>query len=119
MFMLDLDTLLLAVVGGLSVVALLVLLVWAFKAFFGGSSTPSFLKSRERRLEVVETAPIDAHRKLVLLRRDNVEYLMVTGGPVDVVIETGIRLRPYPEAPMEDVRLARSEARPFPVYGRV
>jgi hypothetical protein len=44
MFMLDLDTLLLAVVGGLSVVALLVLLVWAFKAFFGGSSTPSFLK---------------------------------------------------------------------------
>jgi hypothetical protein len=44
---------------------------------------------------------------------------MVTGGPVDVVIETGIRLRPYPEAPMEDVRLARSEARPFPVYGRV
>jgi hypothetical protein len=27
---------------------------------------------------------------LVLVRRDNVEHLIMTGGPVDVVIETGI-----------------------------
>ena len=33
---------------------------------------------------------IDAKRRLVLIRRDNVEHLVMTGGPVDIVIESGI-----------------------------
>ena len=33
---------------------------------------------------------MDARRRLVLIRRDDVEHLIMTGGPVDVVIETGI-----------------------------
>lgn len=43
-----------------------------------------------RRLEVVEQTSIDGRRRLVLIRRDDVEHLVMTGGPVDVVIETGI-----------------------------
>ena len=43
-----------------------------------------------RRLDVVDQANVDGRRKLVLIRRDNVEHLIMTGGPVDVVIETGI-----------------------------
>lgn len=42
------------------------------------------------RIEVIEVAPFDAKRRLVLIRRDNVEHLVLTGGPVDVVIENGI-----------------------------
>lgn len=42
------------------------------------------------RVEVIEDAPFDAKRRLVLVRRDDVEHLILTGGPVDVVIETGI-----------------------------
>ena len=42
------------------------------------------------RIEVMEQAYIDGKRKLVLIRRDEVEHLIMTGGPVDVVIETGI-----------------------------
>ena len=44
----------------------------------------------ERRLEIVEHASLDGRRKLVLIRRDDVEHLLMTGGPVDVVVETGI-----------------------------
>jgi hypothetical protein len=44
----------------------------------------------ERRLDVVEQSNIDGRRRLILIRRDDVEHLIMTGGPVDVVIETGI-----------------------------
>lgn len=53
----------------------------------------------ERRLDVVEQMTIDARRKLVIVRRDDVEHLIMTGGPVDVVIETGIGERPQRAAP--------------------
>jgi len=42
------------------------------------------------RIVVIEQAVIDAKRKLVLVRRDDVEHLIMTGGPVDIVIESGI-----------------------------
>ncbi len=61
----------------------------------GGSSV--FGNRNERRLDVVEQSSIDGRRRLVLIRRDNVEHLIMTGGPVDVVIETNIsdrRTRP-------------------------
>ena len=48
----------------------------------------------EPRLGVSEQATVDSRRKLVLVRRDDVEHLIMTGGPVDVVIETGIVPRP-------------------------
>jgi flagellar protein FliO/FliZ len=44
----------------------------------------------EKRLGVVEQTSVDNRRKLLLVRRDGVEHLILTGGPVDVVIETGI-----------------------------
>ena len=44
----------------------------------------------EKRLDVVEQTNLDGKRRLFLIRRDGVEHLIMTGGPVDVVIETGI-----------------------------
>jgi flagellar protein FliO/FliZ len=59
----------------------------------GGSSM--FFKSKdEPRIEVVEHTSLDSKRRLVLIRRDDVEHLIMTGGPVDVVIETGIGAEP-------------------------
>ena len=56
-----------------------------------GSLTTAFFSPKpERRLEVVDQANVDGRRRLVLIRRDEVEHLIMTGGPVDVVIETGI-----------------------------
>ena len=44
----------------------------------------------EPRLSVTEQANVDGRRKLLLIRRDDVEHLIMTGGPVDMVIETNI-----------------------------
>ena len=49
-----------------------------------------FRQKAEPRLGVVEQATVDARRRLLLIRRDGVEHLIMTGGPVDVLIETGI-----------------------------
>jgi flagellar protein FliO/FliZ len=44
----------------------------------------------EKRIDVIEQFNVDGRRRLLLVRRDDVEHLIMTGGPVDVVIETGI-----------------------------
>jgi hypothetical protein len=117
--MLDLNTLILAVAATLFVIAIGALLVWAFRTFFGGRSSPhGFLRPRDRRLGVVETASVDQRRKLVLIRRDDVEHLIITGGPVDMVVETGIRGRPHLEAPLEDVIIAKSDIRQAPSFSK-
>ena len=45
---------------------------------------------RGRRLSVVEIAPIDARRRLVLVRRDDVEHLILLGANSEILIEDGI-----------------------------
>jgi hypothetical protein len=86
----------------LAVLALLSAGIAVFLRAYLGGTTPTALFFRpksERRLEVVDHASIDGRRKLLLIRRDDVEHLLMTGGPVDVVIETGIATqRPVPEA---------------------
>lgn len=59
----------------------------------GGSGAGLFGSRGERRLDVVEQSSVDGRRRLVLVRRDDVEHLIMTGGPVDVVIETNIQPR--------------------------
>jgi|SRR5580700_4207228 hypothetical protein len=44
-------------------------------------------RGRRARLAVVEAANVDGRRKLVLIRRDNLEHLVLIGGPSDVLIE--------------------------------
>jgi flagellar protein FliO/FliZ len=48
----------------------------------------------ERRLSLVEVAPLDARRRLVLVRRDGVEHLLLLGTERDLVIESGITVAP-------------------------
>jgi flagellar protein FliO/FliZ len=113
------DTLILGVAALLFAVALIALLVWAFKTFFGKSSAAQLRKSREKRLGVVETAAVDAKRTLYLIRRDDVEHLVIIGGPVDVLVETGIKGRPHHlNPPHDDVIIAKTEVRPPPDYGQ-
>ena len=47
-------------------------------------------RSRQPRLGIVDVYDLDRQRQLILLRRDNVEHLLLIGGPNDVVIETNI-----------------------------
>jgi hypothetical protein len=96
---------LLVVIAGLIVVAVLLVRGYLKTGTVSGSlsglssaATMFFRPRPERRLEVVDQASVDARRRLVLIRRDDVEHLIMTGGPVDVVIETGIGPRAVHEA---------------------
>jgi flagellar protein FliO/FliZ len=114
----EFDTLILGVATVLFAIALAALMVWAFRAFFGSSSPSTFLKTREKRLGVVETASVDSKRKLFLVRRDDVEHLVLIGGPVDIVVEAGIKGHPHLGPPHDDVIIAKTEARPPADYGK-
>lgn len=47
-------------------------------------------KNRQPRLAVLDAAAVDTRRRLVLVRRDDVEHLIMIGGPTDIVIESRI-----------------------------
>lgn len=49
-------------------------------------------RNRKPRLSVMDAAAVDARRRLVLVRRDDVEHLILIGGPTDVVVESNIQL---------------------------
>ncbi len=55
---------------------------------------------RSQRLGVIEIRQLDVRRRLVLVRRDNVEHLLLLGATHDLVIEQGIAPStvPPPEA---------------------
>ncbi|HEX2727722.1 MAG TPA: hypothetical protein VHN20_18010, partial [Beijerinckiaceae bacterium] len=44
-------------------------------------------RSRQPRLGIVDVYDLDRQRQLILLRRDNVEHLLLIGGPNDVIVE--------------------------------
>ena len=61
------------------------------------------------RLAVIDAAAVDGRRRLVLVRRDNVEHLLMIGGPTDIVVEPNI-VRATP---------ARDQMAPRPAVGAV
>lgn len=89
------------------VLVLIVLGVWILKMVFNASGNVA--RARTRRIAVIDNAPVDQRRQLLLVRRDNVEHLILIGGAQDLVVETGI-----PVTPPQPVRPAR---RPVPQSG--
>jgi hypothetical protein len=47
-------------------------------------------RGRPPRLAVIDAAAVDGRRRLILIRRDNVEHLLMIGGPSDIVVEPNI-----------------------------
>ncbi len=47
-------------------------------------------RTRQPRLGLVDAFSLDGQRQLVLVRRDNVEHLVMIGGPNDVLVESQI-----------------------------
>src|SRR5262245_63366467 len=68
--------------------------LWSCRAYLTGDTSLTwgnwFGVPPEPRLSVTEQANVDGRRRLLLIRRDDVEHLIMTGGPVDMVIETNI-----------------------------
>jgi flagellar protein FliO/FliZ len=56
----------------------------------GGTLSISGPRGRQPRLAIIDAASVDGRRRLVLVRRDNVEHLLLIGGPTDIVVEPSI-----------------------------
>src|SRR5271169_2122991 len=80
---------------------------YLMRRFSGGNLTALGPRGRQPRLSVIDAASVDGRRRLVLVRRDNVEHLLLIGGPTDVVVEPNIG-KPAPAAtapaPVQDTR---------------
>lgn len=69
-------------------------------------------RNRKTRLAVMDATAVDSHRRLVLVRRDDIEHLLLIGGPTDVVVERDIRLVARRPAPASDAGQAPARPRP-------
>jgi hypothetical protein len=100
-------------IGLVIFVGLICATVWLVRRF--GARRPSAHPTggRQPQLAVIDVAAVDARRRLILIRRDGTEHLMMIGGPSDVLIEANIvpsaRMR-EPHPPVASDVLPRTEA---------
>ncbi len=73
------------------VAALLVLAAIAFLAWLLTRERRPRGGGRQRRLRILEVAALDSKHRLILLRRDEAEHLVLIGPATALVVETGIR----------------------------
>jgi len=93
----DKPALQIAVLAGIVIVAITALVI-AYRALFGHRLRfAGGGKARQPRLGLVDAFSLDGQRQLVIVRRDNVEHLLMIGGPNDIVVESQI-VRALPQA---------------------
>lgn len=76
-------------IAAIVIVALLGLTVFIVRRLSGGGHM-SGGRSRQARLAVLDSVAVDQRRRLVLVRRDEVEHLLLVGGTNDIVVEPAI-----------------------------
>src|SRR6201994_3187062 len=72
------------------VLGLIGLAAWLVRRFASNRLGANTQRGRMPRLAVIDAAAVDGRRRLVLVRRDNVEHLLMIGGPTDIVVESNI-----------------------------
>ncbi len=88
LFGVELPTSVTFIIAFVIVLALIGAAAWLVRRF--GAARLAAGRGRQPRLAVIDAAAIDGRRKLIIIRRDNVEHLLMIGGPSDVVVETNI-----------------------------
>ncbi|WOJ89318.1 flagellar biosynthetic protein FliO [Methylocapsa polymorpha] len=79
------------VAAAIALLVAAVLLLLMFRLAFGRRlRLPGSSRGRIPRLGIVDAFDLDRQRQLVIVRRDNVEHLIMIGGPNDLVIESEI-----------------------------
>ena len=78
----------------IAVILCLLVILWLFLHSFANGKLrikgQGNTRNRQPRLGVVDMFDLDRQRQLVLIRRDNVEHLILIGGSSDVVVESHI-----------------------------
>lgn len=77
--------------AAIALLVAVVLILLIFRLVFGRRlRMPGNGRARLPRLSIVDAFDLDRQRQLVIVRRDNVEHLIMIGGPNDLVIESEI-----------------------------
>ena len=97
----------------IAVLALIGVAAWLVRRFATNRLGANTNRGRMPRLAVIDAAAVDGRRRLVLVRRDNVEHLLMIGGPTDIVVEPNI-VRAMPGREPMQQRPAVSGAEPPP-----
>jgi Flagellar biosynthesis protein, FliO len=93
--------------ASLIMLVLVGMIIGAIRRF--GNTQEATLRMRQVRLSVSNQAIIDADRRLIVVRRDDVEHvLLIGGGHNDLVVERSI-VRDWPPAPSDGDRLLQTE----------
>src|SRR6201997_1177194 len=74
----------------LIVLGLIGVTAWAVRRLGSGRLGTNGVRGRQPRIAVIDHASVDGRRRLILVRRDNVEHLLMIGGPTDIVVEPNI-----------------------------
>src|SRR5246500_513021 len=74
----------------LIVLGLIGVTAWVVRRFGAARLGAATARGRQPRLAVIDAAAVDGRRRLILIRRDNVEHLLMIGGPSDIVVEPNI-----------------------------
>ena len=77
-----------AILALIAVLLLFSIFVFVLKRLTGANTPQN--RSRQPRIAVMDSTNVDARRQLILIRRDNVEHLLLVGGPSDLVVEQNI-----------------------------
>ncbi len=86
----DMDTYIRFVLALIFVLSLIGLAAWLIRRF--GVTGRFMAKTKQQtRLGIVEMAVVDAKRRLVLVRRDHQEHLLLLGANSELVVEQGIK----------------------------
>src|SRR3954454_12290879 len=99
------------VVAFVIVLALIGLTFWLIRRFGGTRVGNGAQKPPQPRFAVTYAAHGYGRRRLVLIRRDNVEHLLMLGGPSDIVVEQNI-VRAVPVNPPREMPVPRAEGAP-------
>ena len=71
-------------------IAALIVLAIVYRLTFAHRLRVPGGRTRQPRLGLVDAFSLDGQRQLVLIRRDNIEHLVMIGGPNDVLVESQI-----------------------------
>jgi flagellar protein FliO/FliZ len=88
------------------VLGLIALLAWLLRRFGMGVKM-----SKGRRLNIVEAQMLGPRHRLMLIRRDDVEHLVIVGPGSETVVESGIK-RPGTQQDSFATALAAEEPKP-------
>jgi flagellar protein FliO/FliZ len=86
----DMDSYFRFILALVFVIGLIALLAAAARRAGWGFPAAAIKRAGSRRLGVMEVTPLDGRRRLILVRRDDTEHLLLIGPTSELVIETGI-----------------------------